>query len=219
MNARQSIGDHVRQSMSFLSRVTSRVRRREALLAVLILAVPALAIAQPLGLLLWARMRILTTIPRTAMAVEEEKVATTAPVFEDSFPDLPETVQEARPIRDPLSISSSHFPRSSNSVSDTGFGPKSPFPAVDEDGAASSDRARLASVAARLEVQGLMPGQGLALIDGRVRRVGEEFKGSVAQATFLLIEVRMSAIVVRIEGLDFDIRLNGGGTGSVDIRP
>ena len=219
MNGRHSFADRFQQCGSLLSRVTSRLRRREMVLALLVLAIPALAIAQPLGLLLWARMRILTSIPRTAMAVEGEQVVLVVPEFEDSFPDLPVTTFEARPIRDPLSISSSHFPRSSNSTSDRGFGPKSPSSRVDEDGAASLVRDRLALVAARLEVQGLMPGQGLALINGRVRRVGEEFPGNVAQATFHLIEVRKSAIVVRIEGLEFDIRLNGGGTGSVDIRP
>ena len=219
MNGRHPLVDRFQQCGSLLSKLTTRLRRREMVLALLVLVIPVLAIAQPLGLLLWARMRILTSIPRTAMAVEGEQVVVVVPEFEDSFPDLPVTTFEARPIRDPLSISSLHFPRSSNSTPDTGFEPKSPSSAAEEDGAASRLRDQLAAVAARLEVQGLMPGQGLALVNGRVRRVGEEFPGNVAQATFHLIEVRKSAIVVRIEGLEFDIRLNGGGTGSVDIRP
>ena len=219
MNGRHPVVEGLQRFGTLFAGFTGRFRRREVLLATMVLTIPTLAIAQPLGLLLWARMRILTSIPRTAMAVEEEQVAVVVPEFEDAFPDLPEVVFDAVPIRDPLAISSLHFPRSSNSVPDPGFGPKSPSSPAEEDGAASADRARLASEAARLEVQGLMPGQGLALIDGRVRRVGEEFPGNVAQATFRLIEVRKSAIVVRTEGLDFDIRLNGGGTGSVDIRP
>ena len=219
MNGRRPISERIRQVGMRLGRVTTRIRRRETVMALLVLTVPLFAIAQPLGLLLWARMRILTSIPRTAMAVEAEQVAVVIPEYGNSFPDLPQTTHETRPLRDPLSISPLHFPRSSNSTSDTGFGPKSPPSPAEEDEAASRVRDRLASVAARLEVQGLMPGQGLALIDGRVRRVGEEFPGNVAQATFQLVEVRKSAIVVRTEGLEFDIRLNGGGTGSVYIRP
>lgn len=219
MNGMHALAGRFPRLTGFVTKSAHRFRRRETILGTLVLLVPVIAIAQPLGLLLWARMRILTTIPRTAMAVEDEELVALAPEFRDSFPDLPPVIREARPLRDPLAISPRHFPSSSNSHPDPGFKAKSSSPPVEEESAASRNRDRLAKVAARLEVQGLMPGQGLALIDGRVRRVGEEFPGNVVQATFRLVEVRKSAIVVRIEDLEFDIRLDGGGTGSVDIRP
>lgn len=219
MNGMHGLAGRFPRLAGFVTKSAVRIRRRETILGTLVLLVPVIAIAQPLGLLLWARMRILTSIPRTAMAVEGEELVALAPEFRDSFPDLPEVILEARPLRDPLAISPRHFPRSSNSHPDPGFEAKSTSLPVEEEVVAARDRARLTGVAARLEVQGLMPGQGLALIDGRVRRVGEEFPGNDAQATFRLVEVRKSAIVVRIEDLEFDIRLDGGGTGSVDIRP
>ena len=197
-----------------------RLARREVALAAVVLAIPLVALAQPLGLLLWARMRILTSIPRTAMATEEVERVANAPADLQVFPDLPPVVPEPAVLRDPLEVSPDHFPRSTNSTSDRGIEPKSAPGTVEESGEAEeSVRMRLVPVVSRLEVQGLMPGRGLAVIDGRVRRVGEEFDGNVAGASFLLVEVRKSVAVVRLEGLDFDIRLNGGGTGSVDIRP
>lgn len=197
-----------------------RLARREVALAVVILAVPLAALAQPLGLLLWARMRILTSIPRTAMATEEIESVAIVPSDLEVFPDLPSVAPEASSLRDPLDVSPDHFPRSTNSSSDRGIEPKSvPGTAEESEEAEESVRMRLVPVVSRLEVQGLMPGRGLAVIDGRVRRVGEEFDGNVVGATFHLVEVRKSVAVVRTEGLDFDIRLNGGGTGSVDIRP
>ena len=71
MNGKNALADRLRQGREALARITARLRRREMVMALLVLAIPSLAIAQPLGLLLWARMRILTSIPRTAMAVEE----------------------------------------------------------------------------------------------------------------------------------------------------
>ncbi len=194
--------------------------RREVALAAVILAVPLVALAQPLGLLLWARMRILTSIPRTALATEDVERVAAVPNDLQVFPDLPSVVPGPAALRDPLVVSPDHFPRSTNCTSDRFIQPKSAPGTVDESvEAEESIRTRLVPVVSRLEVQGLMPGRGLAVIDGRVRRAGEEFEGSVAGATFHLVEVRKSVAVVRVEGLDFDIRLNGGGTGSVDIRP
>ena len=200
-------------------RFAGRLARRETVLAAVILAVPVVALAQPLGLLLWARMRILTSIPRTAMATEELQ-ASTVPVDVEVFPDLPSTSPEPVSLRDPFAISRRHFPISSNSTLQTPVGPKSGLQVVDDtQETTESIRQRLRPVVERLEVQGLMPGRGFALINGQVRRVGEEFPGNVVGTTFHLVGVRKSAAVVRIEGLEFGIRLDGGGTGSVDIRP
>ena len=219
MTSGKNFSETVDRLRSKIHLVTRRVARRETVLAAVILAVPVVALAQPLGLLLWARMRILTSIPRTAMATEEPQ-ASTVPVDVEVFPDLPATSPEPVSLRDPLAISRRHFPRSSNSTSETSVGPKSGSQLVEDTlETTESIRQRLMPVVDRLEVQGLMPGRGFALIDGQVRRVGEDFPGNVVGTTFHLVEVRKSAAVVRIEGLEFGIRLDGGGTGSVDIRP
>ena len=193
--------------------------RRRTILAVLVMVVPVAALAQPLGLLLWARIKLLTSIPRTAMAVEESTVvADAAPI--EMFPDLPMAAPETAEPRNPFRISALHFPSAGQNQVENGFEDKSPSGEVDvEDREASHRRERIASIATRLEVQGLMPGRGIALIGGRVLRVGESFPGDVDGTAFRLVSVEESSVVVESDGFEFDIRLVGGGTDSVVIRP
>ncbi len=75
-------------------RIRRDASRRRAWRLIRLLA-PILAVAvvlwlKPMGLLLWARLRILTNIPRTAMAEEP-------PEWMRSFPDL-----AARPLPPPI---------------------------------------------------------------------------------------------------------------------
>lgn len=197
-----------------------RVGTRRTMLGTLVLAVPLAALAQPLGLLLWARIRLLTSIPRTAMATEgEETLAATTPPT-PAFPDLPGTALPAPGVRDPFATSPTHFPRSTIRQDLSTTTPKSSVGRVeDEERAATVLRERLAGIVGRLRVQGLVPGRGVALIDGRVRRTGEAFPVAVDGTTVRLVAVQQSMVVVECGGLEFDIRLDGGGTGSVDIRP
>jgi hypothetical protein len=196
-----------------------RLGRRRTLLAGLVLAVPIAALAQPLGLLLWARIRLLTNIPRTAMATESEEAVASVPA-PPAFPDLPNADLPVPGLRDPLAISPRHFPRANRPQPLTETSPKSGLGTVDdEQRAAAVLRERLASIAGRLRVQGLVPGRGVALIDGRVRRIGESFPATVDGTTVRLVAVEQSMVVVECGGLEFDIRLDGGGTDSVVIRP
>ncbi len=204
---------------ALVSPVWHRLRRRNTVLATLVLAVPIAALAQPLGLLLWARIRLLTSIPRTAMATEAEERMAAIPA-PPSFPDLPNADLPTPGLRDPLAINPRHFPKATRPQPLTETAPKSgPGPADDEERAAAVLRERLAGVVGRLRVQGLVPGRGVALIDGRVRRIGESFPASVDGTTVRLVAVEQSMVVVECGGLEFDIRLDGGGTDSVVIRP
>ena len=193
--------------------------RRRVVIGALALTVPVAALAQPLGLLLWARIKLLTSIPRTAMAVEAETVVADANPVE-AFPDLPPAIAERGAPRDPFRISGLHFPNAGQNTAETRFEDKSASRGVEvEDREASHRRDRIASIAARLEVQGLMPGRGIALIGGRVLRAGESFPGDVDGTAFRLVSVEESSVVVESDGFEFDIRLIGGGTESVVIRP
>lgn len=193
--------------------------RRRVIIGGLAMVVPIVALAQPLGLLLWARIKLLTSIPRTAMAIDDDTMVADAMPLE-LFPDLPDSIPGAENPRDPFRISAAHFPNAGQNGSETGFGDKSVAREVDvEDREASHRRERITSIAARLEVQGLMPGRGIALIGGRVLRVGESFPGDVDGTTFRLASVEESSVVVESDGFEFDIRLIGGGTDSVVIRP
>lgn len=199
--------------------VLRRIGCRRTMLGGLVLAVPIAALAQPLGLLLWARIRLLTSIPRTAMATESNETVASVPT-PPAFPDLPDADLPVPGLRDPLSISARHFPRANSPQGLTETSPKSGSgPAEDEGRTAAVLRERLSGVVGRLRVQGLVPGRGVALIDGRVRRVGESFPATVDGTTVRLVAVEQSMVVVECGGLEFDIRLDGGGTDSVVIRP
>lgn len=200
-------------------RVVVRCCTRRTMLAGLALAVPIAALAQPLGLLLWARIRLLTSIPRTAMAIEEETMVAAEPVA-PAFPDLPDNALPAPGLRDPFATSSRHFPNSTIRQGLSESTPKSATGRADDEGrAASVVRDRLAGIVGRLRVQGLVPGRGVALIDGRVRRVGDSFPAGLEGSMVRLVAVEQSKVVVECGDLEFDIRLDGGGTGSVVIRP
>ena len=104
MTSGKNFSETVDRLRSKIHLVTRRVARRETVLAAVILAVPVVALAQPLGLLLWARMRILTSIPRTAMATEEPtRVAVDPGVVR--FPDLPDSGLDEAFGRDPMYVS------------------------------------------------------------------------------------------------------------------
>ena len=209
--------DHVVGRLRILVR---RCGTRRTMLGALALAVPIAALAQPLGLLLWARIRLLTSIPRTAMAIEEEATLAAAEPVSPAFPDLPGNALPAPGLRDPFATSTRHFPSSTIRQGLSGSTPKSDARhAEDQERAASVIRDRLAGIVGRLRVQGLVPGRGVALIDGRVRRVGDSFPADFEGSMVRLVAVEQSRVVVECGDLEFDIRLDGGGTGSVVIRP
>lgn len=191
--------------------------KRNTVLSGLVLVIPMVALAQPLGLLLWARLRLLTTIPRTAMATEVS--ATFAAVEVPAFPDLPESGLDEAIKRDPLRISPRHFPRATPSSVKPEVAPKSEAQEADEDQEKRLVQERLASIVSEIRVQGLIPGRSVALIDGRACKVGDEVPTKVDGVSFRLLEVRMGSVVIEAGGHEFNLRLITGGNGSVVIRP
>ena len=76
-------------------------RARYALLG-LTFAVAGLMIARPAGMLLWHRLRIITGMPRMAVANPEPRLATTSPGA--GRPDATGSLElDARLVRDPFS--------------------------------------------------------------------------------------------------------------------
>ena len=192
--------------------------RRNTVLSGLVLAIPMAALAQPLGLLLWARLRLLTTIPRTAMATEDP--SRLAVVEVPVFPDLPESGLDEVIQRDPLRISPRHFPRATPSPKEPVVVPKSAAEEVEEeDREKQLMQERLASIVSEIHVQVLIPGRGVALIDGRACKVGDEVPTKVDGISFRLLEVRVGSVVIEAGGHEFNLRLIAGGNGSVVIRP
>jgi hypothetical protein len=206
-----------RSVRSYSGRAIRFASRRNTVLSGLVLVIPMVALAQPLGLLLWARLRLLTTIPRTAMATE---VPTTFAAIEvPAFPDLPDSGLDEAIKRDPLRISPRHFPRATPFPSKAEVAPKSEVQEADEDQEKRLVQERLASIVSEIHVQGLIPGRGVALIDGRACKVGDEIPAKVDGVSFRLLEVRMGSVVIETGGHEFNLRLIAGGNGSVVIRP
>lgn len=193
--------------------------RRSTITSGLVLVIPVVALAQPLGLLLWARLRLLTTIPRTAMATEEPtRIAADPGVVR--FPDLPASGLDDVFDRDPMHVSPHHFPRSTPRATELEVGPKSDGGSAEDEGhEARLLRERLAFIVSNVRVQGLISDRGIALIDGRACRVGDEIPVGAEGVEMRLLEVRAGSVVIEVGGCEFVLRLIAGGNGSVDIRP
>ena len=193
--------------------------RRNTVLSGLVLAIPMAALAQPLGLLLWARLRLLTTIPRTAMATED--------------PSKLAVVEGSRCSR---TCPSRGWTTRSGGIHFESVRATSPDPHLllwrprlhrsrrsqnveEEDREEQLVQERLASIVSEIRVQGLIPGRGVALIDGRACKVGDEVPTKVDGVTFRLLQVRMGSVVIDAGGHEFTLRLIAGGNGSVVIRP
>ncbi|MCH2160723.1 MAG: hypothetical protein MK085_02500 [Phycisphaerales bacterium] len=178
--------------------------RRRGLCMALLLAVPMLAWAQPLGLLLWARLRLLTDIPRTAMATDEEatRIAVDPPA---QFPDLAVIGLDNGAERNPLQISPRHFP---------GNTPRHEMPTreIGNDGRETTQKAKLGSVARKFRLQALISRNSIAIIDDRTYRVGEFLDVNRTEGiSFVLRSVGRNSVIVEADGHEFEVRLVGGG--------
>ena len=148
-----------------------------------------------------------------------EVPATFAAIEVPAFPDLPDSGLDEAIKRDPLRISPRHFPRATPFPSKAEVAPKSEVQEADEDQEKRLVQERLASIVSEIHVQGLIPGRGVALIDGRACKVGDEIPAKVDGVSFRLLEVRMGSVVIEAGGHEFNLRLIAGGNGSVVIRP
>jgi len=183
--------------------------RKGALTFVAMFAV--VAWAKPMGLLLWARLRILTSIPKTAIADDPAKApAQDEPVLELDSGLSP---QGARLI-DPFSIDPHTYPSSDNQTSSRA----SIVPSQKSDSGSAEvpalevfEAARRATERFRLQSAGR--GLSMAVIDGRTHRIGDALE-SADGLRFVLVEVLEGAAVLEHGGKRFEIRMRGAGTGT-----
>lgn len=176
-------------------------RRRRVLGVVAMFAV--VAWAKPMGLLLWARIRILTSIPKTAIADDQPMVAAS---------DTPLELETGLPIGpsaslDPFRVDPTVFPMTpapaSRNESVREPLKESADPAesmrLEQQVAArrAADRFRLGSAGA---------GLSMALIDGRMYRVGDSIESSDG-VRFTLVEVRDGSVMLERGGENFELRL------------
>jgi hypothetical protein len=183
--------------------------RKGALTFVALFAV--VAWAKPMGLLLWARLRILTSIPKTAIADDPAKLADADKAAEEFDAGLPGV--EAGLI-DPFGIDPHTFPTWDNPTpSNATIVPtqKSGAETTEVPARDGFEAARRATERFRLQSAGR--GLSMAVIDGRTYRIGDALEGADGMR-FVLREVLEGAAVLEHEGERFEIRLRGVGTGT-----
>jgi hypothetical protein len=175
------------------------------------LAVASVLWAKPMGLLLWARIKILTNIPRTAIADPGDG----APVLVRNRPDLAEPQElrvPGRPATDPFRIDDTAFPIPERPAETSPRGAKAAGGNAEEiDPSAVRERER-AAMAAAFRVQAAGEGMGIAVIDGRTVKVGQSIDGRDGTA-FRLVAVRGEGVVLECEGTSYEVTIARPGRG------
>ncbi|HAW95588.1 MAG TPA: hypothetical protein DCX60_04860 [Phycisphaerales bacterium] len=177
----------------FLERLRVRLgaSNRQFMVFGLLLLTGGVMMARPAGMLLWHRLRIISGMPRTAIADQDPKIvsAHTAPTFEP--------VSEGRRIELDATLVRDPFDRP---FSDT----VSRVTTLESDPQGSSalrpelavDQSRLIETISSIRLTGTAKGLGTALVDGTVRTVGTRFE--VSEYTFELIGVEAGAIRLEV---------------------
>jgi len=161
-----------------------------------------------MGLLLWARIRILTNLPRTAIAEDPPK----APEVEPK-PELIETGLEgwSESKLDPFRIDPQRFPNPTPEALAPTITPVIEKPVsiqVDTPKQDVFETARRAAERFRLQTAGR--GLSTAVIDGRPYRVGDMLERDGVQ--FTLREVRDGGAVLETSEGRFELSLRGNTT-------
>jgi hypothetical protein len=168
--------------------------------------------AQPtLGLLLWARLRILTSIPKTAIADDPSK----APVEKAPAPEIDAGLPAAgEALIDPFGIDP-HTPTSSDNptASRASIEPSQKSDANPTEVTAPEAFEAARRAAERFRLQSAGRGLSMAVIDGRTYRVGDTLEG-VDGTRFVLLEVRDGAAVLGHGEARVEIHLRGASTGT-----
>jgi len=197
--------------------VAASRHRRHGLVIALLLAVPVIAWTPTLGLLFWARLRLLTNLPRTAMATEAPETLALVPI--DVFPERMDVGFDEASSRDPLR-NSPHDPFNraqdgSTEPFDANFGAQE----TDEATWSTSRRRYIDAIVGRLRLQGLITGRSIAIIEGRTYRVGELLEREATEGESITLHaVERDSVVVEVDGMEFRIRLVGGGSGRSSLR-
>ena len=190
---------------------------RSRKIALIVVACVALLIwAKPMGLLLWARIRILTSIPKTAIA-EPTASQPAKPVQPTEIdPKLPGIGAD---LRDPFAVDGRVFPLPGPAHADPKSHQAPDAEAVAERpteepvaAAPSAEIVRAARIeslrvsAESLRVNSAGAGLQVAVIEGKVVRVGETISAADG-TTFTLAGVLDAAVVLGAEGREFTVRM------------
>lgn len=169
------------------------------------------------GLLLWARIIVISNLPRTAIADPDETAAPDAEtVAESDATDKPRPVIEVtlaeRPLHDPFVISPAYFPRLTPDAEIDPDPDKSHVqPTEDPELVERRMSAQYAALVGKFRLEAVMAGGEMAVIDGRTFRVDDSIRASGSRVVFRLAEVRQRSVILEIEDRQFELRMSSPG--------
>jgi hypothetical protein len=172
------------------------------------------------GLLLWARLIVISNMPKTAIADDQktESASEQTPITERSADGRPastkQVVLDERPIRDPFAVNSTYFPKP-DSIPQIDAEPEKSIPEAVEDPERAEARrdAELRSIVREFSLDAAMSGASLAVINGTTYRKGEKIRSvSRPHIEFTLIEVNERAITLEYESRRFELTMSTPGS-------
>jgi len=182
-----------------------------------------LCAALAVGLLLWARLIIVSRVPRTAVA-EEKAVASTAgsqPKANSQQPTAPKegsrtmvavALSEA-PARDPFVISPVHFPKPTPVEKSDGVVQKSSLQPTEEPDQVEARRTtELSSLASVLRLEAAF-GESMAVVNGKRLRPGDgiSLKDGSGQVVFRLETIKQRSVILECEGRRYELQMAAPG--------
>lgn len=169
-----------------------------------------------IGLLLWARLILVSDLPR--MAIADPSEAAESPSDEtDRAGDALRTTQsvtlDERPLRDPFAVSDDVFPRPRNpEVLPTNTGKSRPLKAEEVSTALLRDFVVDSDDPKRWTVSVIVV-PGLAIVGAKSVRIGERIAAGPGGHPVVLAEVRQRSIVVRCGDAELVLQMSGPTMG------
>ncbi|MHC5022331.1 MAG: hypothetical protein ACYTGG_00270 [Planctomycetota bacterium] len=173
------------------------------------------------GLLLWARIIVISNTPRTAIARDETPGRTSNPITDPAHAGA--TDKPGRPVRevqldravqrDPFILSNAHFPRPTLVPDPVQETPKSdPQPTEDPEQIEAQHVARLQAFVDRLKLEAVIGGGPMAVISGSTYRLGDEVPESdMFEMRFKLVEIGQRSVILEWEGRRFELKMDSPG--------
>ena len=170
------------------------------------------------GLLLWARLIVISNMPRTALADKPERVQTAerpiTPRTTDNRHAAPiRVVLSQQPQRDPFVIDELYFPNPT-SVGDLPADPakSAAQQAEDPEEAEARIRSQLQVLVDQFTLDAAMTGASLAVIGGTTYRLGDRIAAiGSEQVLFTLADVRQRSVTLEFEGRRFELKMETPG--------
>jgi hypothetical protein len=170
----------------------------------------ALCATAILGLLLWARLIIVSNLPKTAVADEADGGSGKAAETTSGKPPAAAlaVALDASPSRDPFIVSRA-FPRSTLIPPLVEDGHKSGDPTAEDAGQQEAQRlAQIRALVDSLSLDAVMSAGPMAVISGRAYRLGDEIPVVEGERLrFRLTEVRQRSVMLEYEGRPYELKM------------